>query len=135
MKEELTEEEAKIHALADELKVDPDDAKMWIDNGDYLVLTDEEANEAVADYIKESLWIFDTTFIINECEIDHSLEDTLRTFQEGKREGANDAIRSLINDIDDFINSAIVVYGRGHYLADYDGYELEHGDYFIYRCQ
>ncbi len=130
-------QETRIETLAKALDVDTDDAERWIDNGDYLVLTDDEADEAVAEYIKNSLWAFNASFIIGECDLDYSLEEMITTWQSEKCEDANDGIRSLIDNskggINGFIESAISADGRGHFMSSYDGNEIEEGNYFVYR--
>jgi hypothetical protein len=107
-------------------------------NNDYLVLTDEEADEKAKEYIIDSLWAFNATFIASEIDID---EDVINAIQDnGKCEGNNDTIYSLINklgDIDSFVDSAISADGRGHFMSSYDGNENEENvngtTYFIYR--
>lgn len=39
------------------------DADFEADGGEYMVLTDDEADEKAADYIKDSLWAFNASFI------------------------------------------------------------------------
>lgn len=73
--------EKRIEELAEFLNIDradivPDD---YTDNqfntpdGDYLVLTDEEADNATAEYIKYSIWAFNPEFIISECGLCNNL--------------------------------------------------------------
>lgn len=107
---------------------------------DYSVYTDEEADEATADYIKDSVWAFNTSFILGECGLDYSGEDSLKDMQKRSCEGANDFILSLIEKtcgLDSFVESAISADGRGHFLSGYDGEENEQKFkgtyYFIYR--
>ena len=97
------------------------------DNDNYLVLTDEEADEKAADYIKDSLWAFNASFLSSETgypiEVFESLQD--------KCESGNDAVEALIDsqksdtDMEGFIESAISADGRGHFLSSYDGNENE----------
>lgn len=110
------------------------------ENDDYLVLTDDEADEQAKEYIKESLWAFNTSFILGECGLDLSGEDSLKHMQEKSCEGANDFILSLVEKtcgLESFVDSAISADGRGHFLSPYDGEENEinvNGTmYFIYR--
>ena len=49
-------------------------------------------------------------------------------------ESSNEAVLSLIDDFDHFVNDAILSDGRGHFLNGYDGTEEEYSNYFIYRC-
>lgn len=99
---------------------------------EYRVLTDDEADDAAADYIKDSVWAFRPEFLSGETGIDEMVFEALAD----KCEGANDAILSIIKGscgIDDFVETAIGADGRGHFLAGYDNEENESGEYFIYR--
>ena len=92
-------------------------------NGNYLVLTDNEADEKAAEYIKDSLWAFKASFLAGETGID---EEVFKAIQDnGKCEGNNNAIESCIDDIDSFVDAAISADGRGHFLAGYDFEENE----------
>lgn len=104
---------------------------------DYLVLTDEEADEAAKEYIKESVWAFNAGFIINHSKLPYEAIEMVEGFQSAKCEDANDTILALIDDFDEFVSDAISADGRGHFLSTYDGEENEEtvdGEtYFIYR--
>ncbi len=105
----------------------------------YIVLTDEEADEMAANYIKDSLWAFNASFLASET----GYPEEIFTAMQNKCEDANDAIYSLIDsnksdtDINSFIEAAISADGRGHFMSSYDGNENEqsiNGAYFyIYR--
>jgi hypothetical protein len=133
----------KIEALSKFLNVTAEDLTEDRDNSfscgreEYLVLTDEEADEAVEEYIKDSLWAFNASFILDCCGLPHSGgEESLKTMQEKSCEGANDFILALVEKtcgLQEFVEEAIAADGRGHFLSSYDGEEVEEGDYFIYR--
>lgn len=91
----------------------------------YIVLTDEEANEKVAEYIKDSLWAFNADFIINHSKLPYKAKEMVESFQVEKCESANDTIEALIEDIDEFIEDAVRADGRGHFMNTYDGRENE----------
>ncbi len=113
---------------------DEGDNRYSVGNQEYLVLNDEEADKAVKDYIRDSVWSFNADFIAGECGI-YEMKEMIESFQQ-KCEGANDAILKLIEKtcgLDSFVESAVSADGRGHFLAGYDGNENEEGDYFIYR--
>jgi hypothetical protein len=103
----------------------------------YLVLTDEEADEAVKDRILDSVWAFNSSFLVGHCGLPYEAEEMIRFFQEKKCEGANDTLRSMLKDEDDFVSDAVSSDGRGHFLSGYDGDEAEvrfNGRHFyIYR--
>ena len=131
--------------LARHLEVDMDDAQSYIDSEEYLVLTDEEADEHVREEIEEIVWAFTPSFLSVHTGVD---EDVFRLLQQ-KCENANDAIKSMIKDFDWFVEDAVRCDGRGHFLARYDHneseeiyasvvrngrcYEVEQNTYYIYR--
>lgn len=119
-----------IEALAKHLEVDLDEAERLIDREYYLVLTDDEADERCLEYIKESVWAFNPSFLAS-----HSTVADERTFEllQQECEGANGSIMRLIDDFDHFVNDAILSDGRGHFMSSYDGNEYEVGPYYIYR--
>ena len=107
---------------------------------EYAIGTDEEADRAVKEYIRNSVWAFNTEFILSHCDLPFELAEAIRTFQATKCEGANDALLALIEkcgDFDKFVEEAVEVDGRGHFLSPYDGVEHEveyNGEtYYIYR--
>jgi len=130
---------ALLYHLTDYTEGEPD----WdeIDNmvdGDYLVLTDKEADDMVRDYIDESAGMFTPSFLSEFTGID---EDVFVALQEA---GKYDAIRSMIQDFDAFVEEAVSIDGRGHFLATYDSIEHEvsvsdgayddfYTTYYIYR--
>jgi len=103
----------------------------------YMVLTDEEAYEKAAQNIEDSLWAFDPSFLSNMTGIDMSVFEAVQA--NGKCEDNNDAIRSCIGDVENFVQEAIEADGRGHFISSYDGKEQEQtvSDvlYYIYRLR
>lgn len=104
--------------------------------GDWLILTDEEADEKAADSIRESVWAFNPNFLV-EYLPDGVGEEVIEALQP-KCEGANSAILSMIGDrFDQFVEDAISSDGRGHFLSFWDGSEhkFTHGgrDWYAYR--
>jgi len=101
---------------------------------DYLVLTDEEADDMVRDYIEDNVWSFKPSFLRSYTGID---EEVFKVLQEKCSEDANDAIKSMIQDFDGFVDDAVRTDGRGHFLSPYDGNEHEvtvnDTTYYIYR--
>lgn len=102
--------------------------------GEYLVLTDEEAEERAKEYILDSVWAFHPEWLAS-----HSSSADAEVFQllQEKCEDANDAILKLIDDVDHFVNDSILADGRGHFISNYDGEEHEHKYkdtwYYIYQ--
>lgn len=103
----------------------------------YSVYTDEEAGKAVKEYIKETVWAFNSSFIISHSSLPYEASEMIEFFQRKKCEDANETILALIDDFDEFVSDAISVDGRSHFLSSYDGCENEevvNGEtYYIYR--
>ena len=133
--------EARIKALAKFLGVEPSSIEMLgydegrrfeTEKGEYLVLTDKEADEKVRESIRETLWAFTPHFLASTTGIEEAIFKVLAPICEG----ANEAIVALVNGtcgMDYLIEEAILWDGRGHFLAGYDGEEQEQGDFFIYQ--
>lgn len=103
---------------------------------EYAIATDAEADVACQEYIKDTAWAFNASFILEKCDLPFSGEESLKKMQEKSCEGANEFILSLIEKtcgIEQFTDDAISADGRGHFLSPYDGEENEQGEYFIYR--
>lgn len=109
-----------------------DDCTFEADGAEYRVYTDDEAEEACTDYIKESLWAFNADFLSGYTRINSIVFERLSELCEG----ANDAVLSIINacgGLDGFAKKAISADGRGHFLSSYDGDEIECGNFYAYR--
>ena len=107
--------------LAAHLGVDIDDAEHYIEVEDYLVLTDEEADEAVREYIEETVWAFNPSFLSVHTGVDEEIFEALA----GRCEGNNESFKRMIKDFDYFVDDAVSCDGRGHFLAGYDHEENE----------
>ena len=121
------------HLTANEGQQDWDDVDNMIDK-DYLVLTDNEADEMVGDYIEETVGMFNPSFLSDYTGID---EDVFVTLQEA---GKYDTVKQIVlrNDKSGaFALAAVQADGRGHFLATYDFNEHEvtvnDTTYYIYR--
>ena len=107
----------------------------------YKVFTDEEADKAAAEEIKNSLWAFIPQFILEHTKVYRNLTnseqktfcDALGEMQAKLCESANPLVEALIEDIEEFIYDAIAADGRGHFIAWYDFEENEQDDFYIYR--
>jgi hypothetical protein len=103
--------------------------------GEYLVLTDDEANEQAEQHIRRSLWAFRVEFIASHSTNRWS-DDCVKALEKMQGElceSANPIFEALIKNIDHFVSDAISSDGRGHFLAEYDGEENEEGAFYIYR--
>jgi hypothetical protein len=142
------EYEDEIFAIAMELGEDP--AEITEEKYDYYGLkilshgraeyaigTDEEADEACKQYVEDSAWAFNASFVLSKCGLPSELEEAIQAFQGKECEGANEAIVALIEKtcgMKSFVESAISADGRGHFLASYDGDEMElEGNLYAFR--
>jgi hypothetical protein len=94
------------------------------EGGSYLVCTDDEAYLEVLEYIKESVWAFNASFLASYTGLDKEVFKALQP----QCESVNKAILSLIKangSIEDFVEEAVKADGRGHFLSSYDGNENE----------
>ena len=129
----------KQQALANFLEVEVTDFEINNDeyilpNGDsYFVLTDQEADEYATSEIECMLWTFNAAFLASYTGLHEAVFVALA---EGY-ENSNEAIMALINNagsMDEFVQDAVDADGRGHFVANYDGEEIElENDYYAYR--
>jgi len=129
--------------LEDEDGCTYEDCENYIKEGNYVVYTNEEANNAVVEYIKEAIWSFRPDFLA--CYIDLPVEDIKILCS--LYENANNILISLLKDkLDELVKDAIELDGRGHFLSNYDGKEhkitinlttsegTDDFTLYIYRC-
>lgn len=106
----------------------------------YLVLTDDEADEAARAAILESLWAFNTDFLSSYIEELGDVE-AARAFDDMRGrlcESANALVKRMLDDrLDDCISDAIASDGRGHFLSGYDSDErkvfVNGSCWYVYR--
>ena len=84
----------------------------------------------VTHYILDSVWAFNPSFLSKHTGRDEGIFEALQD----KCEGANDLILSAIKDKKYFVENAINLDGRGHFISFYDGIEYEQyiNDNFLY---
>ena len=125
-----------LNLASDEIE-DKEDGRFEIGKEEWQVYTDEEADKATQDYIKESVWAFNASSILGECGLPFSGEESLKSMQEKSCENANDFILALVEKtcgLEQFVSDAISADGRGHFLSGYDSEEVElDGGYYAYR--
>lgn len=116
-----------------DLDGDEDGERYELGSKEYLILTDNEADEKAREYIKDSLWAFNASFLSGFCD----MPEEMFTAVKDKCEDANEAVLQCVERADGglnaFVEEAISADGRGHFLSGYDGNENEEGEYFIYR--
>ena len=141
----MTEESDKcIEALAkhlgctyDEIRPTGCDYHYQFGSEEYLVLTDLEATERIAEDIRnETLCYFNASFICQYTNLPENIIELIQKY--ANADDAQEAFLSLVGDkFDDLVEEAISADGRGHYLSGYDGSEegvvVDKVSYFIYR--
>jgi hypothetical protein len=131
----------KIEALAKYLEVETEDLKEVYENTfengnkEYMVLTDAEADQKAAEYIKDTLWAFRKSFLDGYGDVIGNLDDKAWKAVVDRCESSNPAILAMVgkDNMEALIEDAIACDGRGHFLSSYDGEENEEGGYYIYR--
>jgi len=123
----------RVIAVSQSAEVTPKEAIELIIDEDWICLSDEEADERAEEYILDSVWAFNPSFLSYHTDID---EEVFKLLQD-KCEGSNDAILRMIKDKDYFVEDAINSDGRGHFISFYDGEEHEqyinNNFYYCYR--
>ena len=104
---------------------------------EYLVLSDKEADKRAAEYIKDSIWAFNPTFIASHARIGYDHAITVVKSLQPQCESANEPITALIKNMKSFVSDAIRDDGRGYFISHYDGEENEvkiGNKYFYISC-
>lgn len=121
---------SEFKKICEIMDASPREVESLVDSGDWSILTDEEANEQVKEYIAQSCVYFKTTFLADLTDLP---EEVFKALQESCDEEACLKIIEKTCGLDEFVEEAIRYDGRGHFLNSYDGHEYEVGQYFIYR--
>jgi hypothetical protein len=98
------------------------------EGGEYAVGTERQVEEAVREYVRDSLWAFRPEFLqgYTPAEVDAEI---LTVIIEKKCEDATEIIARLVGDrLGKLIDDAVAADGRGHFLASYDGEERDSSD-------
>lgn len=103
----------------------------------YVIHTDAGANAALKENIADRLWAFRAGFLADCTDLP---EEVFKTMLETMCENANPAVRRIVDatcGLNYIVKTAESIDGRGAYLAEYDGNEIEilvrGKPYFVYR--
>ena len=105
---------------------------------EWAVSTDDDAAEAVKQYINDNVWTFRPEFIASHTKggVSNGMIKAITALQEAC-ESCNEDVKSLIEDIDNFIEDAVSSDGRGMFLSPYDSNEqeilIDGAYYYTYR--
>lgn len=122
-------EDLKIKAISEVSEIELDKVRESYDEENfeslgYIALTESEANNTAAELILDTAWAFSPEYLEDVTGIDAEVFEILTS----KCETSNRAILSIIEKtfgIDEFIEQSILLDGRGHFIASYDGVENE----------
>lgn len=110
-----------------------------VNGEEWAVGTNQEAEEAVTENIREMVWAFNPDFICSMCGLPSEFAEGIRLMQE-KCEDANPPLLALVEKqcgLPLFVERAVEADGRGHFLSSYDGEEneqdVEGETFYIYR--
>ena len=119
-------------------EVDKNEIEHMFAKGEYMVCTDETADSSARGQILSMLWAFQPDFLAGETGLPAELFSCL---QEKLSENCNGTILTLVRSTcgeSAFVDAAVSADGRGHFLATYDGDEIEYTTkssktVFVYR--
>lgn len=130
---ELTSED--IHSLVKNNKKNWDHYGLpviEIDDEEIAVaLTEDDADAAVADAIKSSLAYFGSDFLANKTGLPVVFFQSLQKHDFDDSEAMCRLVEATCG-LDDLIDDACCIDGRGHFLSSYDGSEHEVDGCFLY---
>ena len=130
----LTEKE-RIKILSEYLEEDIEDFEVCDydaqmiegSGGEYLVLTDIEADNRAYDRMRDTLWAFNASFLWGYVDNPNIDVPHIKKVQE-LYEDANPILEALIGsteDLESMFDDAMGNDGRGYYVASYDHDEIE----------
>lgn len=128
---DVTAEDIKNALVADIKRVTHWDLPVLIiDDEEWAVAkSEEEANKAARQAVEDSICYFRPDFLAAHSNV----PEEVFVFLTNKCFDNNEAYKSMIYDMDDFIDDAIDADGRGHFLNSCDSKEYKIGEYFLYR--
>jgi hypothetical protein len=119
-----------------DIEIDFDNYTANVQGIEYYFGTDSEMDEKATDYVKDSLWAFNSSFLASETELPSEVFQALSE----KYESGNDAILRIVEKtcgLESFVGAALRADGRAHFLNNYDGEEQEatvnNETYYAYR--
>lgn len=128
-----TGEELATLLEQEKIIIPTDDVDVYtVDNMEFLILDIGQSYQATKNYILNTLWAFNSSFLAEMTKLDESVFMALRDLCED----SNEAIGCLIGNtcgISEFVSEAIETDGEGHFLAQYDGKEHIYDNYRLYR--
>ena len=110
-----------------------DEHRFEAESEEWLIFTDDEADKAAREDIIECLWAFRPEFL-SDYMPDGVTSDIIQTMQAKLCEDAQPAFKAMLGgQVRIVVRDAMSADGRGHFLASYDGEEIEEMDLFMFR--
>ena len=111
------------------------ESEFTIDGAEYLVLDEEERETETKEYIEQSLWAFNPSFLAEATDWD--LKPVFEAMVKADMcESANEPILCLVekfSSLEALVELAVSYDGYGHFISHYDGCENEENGFYIYR--
>ena len=128
---EVTAEDIKNALAADKSRETYKELPVIIINDEEYIVAEgeEEATKVARRAVEDSICYFNPSFLADHSDVPEEVFEFLAY----KCFDNNEAYKSMIYDVDDFVDDAIDADGRGHFLSEYDSEEYEIGEYFLYR--
>jgi predicted transcriptional regulator len=96
-----------------------------IEDCEYAIAkNEEETHKAAKEYIRDTLWSFNTEFILrynSKVNVTDTVIEAFKKMQQELCEDCNEIVLAIIDDLDEFVKDAIDCDGLGHFLSSYDG--------------
>ena len=135
---------AEVRALCDHLKCGPDDLDLAsyhhyglpvyiLGREEYAIGTDSEADAAVAENIKDSIWAFNAEFLADFTDLPVEMFQVSQKMCEEANDGFLKCVERADGGLAAFVSQAVSADGRGHFLSSYNGEEDEAGGFYVYR--
>lgn len=129
----------KVNALAKELEVTVEDVlildenKFEVNGSEFFVLTESQRDEFAKDYILDSLWAFNASFLSETTGIDEIIFTKLAELNENANSGLKAIIKSTCG-LEEFVEETTSADGHGYFIATYDGEEMKlENDFYAYQ--
>lgn len=120
--------------LSMHLNLSVNKCKLLLENGTFMVLSEEEADSFVERYVNKNLWTFTTRFLLKHSKLPPEAYELLKMYQETQGQNSNEVLKSIVVDMDDLIKSLKSSIGRGLLLGSVNYEEIHVGDYLVYRA-
>jgi hypothetical protein len=100
---------------------------------EFAIGDDDEADEAVRDNIKDSVWSFRPEFLSSYTGLPEEVFTALQVQCEDSNDAVLQCIKRTKRRLAGFVDEAVAADGRGHFLSPYDGDEHEVDNFYIYQ--